>query len=281
VRFYGFPDEAVAYYQNTGVVADLTLAMERLFKRIHYLGPLRGYPKRSYLWSGEVPESVGWRGERAIEALLAARSRKITRGFKKRSQPFEKVIARWLHEMELVESFRAQPIAKHRKDYEIRVKTHRNRSEVNLTDVGFGLSQVLPVIVQCFYPGSHSIVLFEKPEIHLHPRVQASLADLFIEAIIAREDRKDRNLQLLVESHSEHFLRRLQRRIAEEVLSPEQVAIYFCEPGLDGSVIHELDVDLFGNIRNWPENFFGDEMGELTAMAEASIQRQQRTAPRT
>ncbi len=278
IRFYGFPDETIAYYQNTGVVADLALEMERLLKRLYYVGPLRGYPKRSYIWSGEVPESVGWRGERAVEALLAARNRKISSGFRHRGKTFEEMVARWLLRMELIEEFRVQSIGEHRKDYEVLVRTHRNRSEVNLTDVGFGISQVLPVIVQCFYVQAHAIVLFEQPEIHLHPRVQASLADLFVEAIGAREAGKDRHLQLLVESHSEHFLRRLQRRIAEEELPPEKVAIYFCEPGSAGSRIRELDVDLFGNIRNWPDNFFGDEIGDLAAMVQATKKRRM-TAP--
>ena len=130
------------------------------------------------------------------------------------------------------------------------VRVREGSSEVNLTDVGFGLSQLFPVIVECFYVPRNSTIIFEQPEIHLHPSVQAGLADLFIETIQAREEGEDRNIQLLVESHSEHFLRRLQRRIAEEQLSQDDVAIYFCEPGPQGSSIRELDVDLFGNISN-------------------------------
>lgn len=273
-KFYGFPDEAVAYYQNTGFLADLTLELERLFRRILYLGPLRDHPSRSYTWSGEQPGDVGWQGRRAIEAILAARGRKISPGYKRPSKPFEAMIAHWLQEMGLIESFRVQPIAQGRKDYEVLLKTRRGSDEVNLTDVGFGISQVLPVLVQCFYAPANSILILEQPEIHLHPRVQASLADLFIEAIRAREEHKDRNLQLLVESHSEHFLRRLQRRIAEEKLKPEEVAIYFCEPSARGSKIRELEIDPFGNISNWPEDFFGDEMGDLAAMTEAAMARQ-------
>jgi predicted ATPase len=182
--------------------------------------------------------------------------------------------------MGLIESFRVQPIAEGRKEYEVLLKTRRGSDEVNLADVGFGISQVLPVLVQCFYAPANSILILEQPEIHLHPRVQASLADLFIETIHAREGSKNRNLQLLVESHSEHFLRRLQRRIAEEKLRPEEVAIYFCEPSTRGSKIQELEIDLFGNIRNWPEDFFGDEMGDLAAMTEAAMTRQAQGARR-
>jgi predicted ATPase len=274
VKFYGFPDEAVAYYQNSGFVADLTLELERLFGRLYYLGPLRGYPARTYVWSGEIPDHAGIRGERAIEAILAAHNRQISRGKKKIAQPFAKVIARWLHDMKLIDSFDLKPIAENRKEYEVIVQTARNSIPVNLTDVGFGLSQVLPVIVQCFYVPAHSTIIFEQPEIHLHPRVQADLADLFIESIHAREGGDDRSIQLIVESHSEHFLRRLQRRIAEEVIKPKDVAIYFCEIGPQGSTIRPLDLDLYGYISNWPDNFFGDEMGDLAAMTEAAMRRQ-------
>lgn len=274
-RFYGFPDEAVAYYQNTGFLADLALQLELLLQRLYYLGPLRQYPERIYVWSGEVPAHVGWRGERAVDALLAAQDRRLNRAPKTHTEPFQKLVARWLRDLGVIESFSLKPIARQRKEYEVRVVTGSGQPEVNLTDVGFGVSQVLPVVVECFYVPAHSTVILEQPEIHLHPSVQAALADLFIEAIHAREDGKDRNLQLIIESHSEHFLRRLQRRIAEERLGHDQVALYACSPGEQGARLEPLEVDAYGNIRNWPEGFFGDEMGDLVAMTEAAMSRQQ------
>lgn len=274
VWFHGFPDKAFVSYKNAGFLSDLTLSLQNLLGSLHYVGPLRNHPRRSYVWSGEEPQDVGWRGERAIEALLAAKERNVSPGFHKRAQPFEAVAARWLKEMGLIESFSVKPIAKNRKEYEVLVRTRSSKHLVNLTDVGFGVSQVLPVIVQCFHAPRHAIVIFEQPEIHLHPNVQASLADLLIEATQAREDGQDRANQFLVESHSEHFLRRLQRRIAEERITPENVAIYFCSPGRDGAVLEELQVDEYGNIVNWPEDFFGDELGDLAAMTEAAMTRQ-------
>jgi predicted ATPase len=273
VRFYGFPDEVKAYYQNGDFVADLTLSLEQLLGRLHYLGPLRDYPSRSYTWSGEVPSDAGQFGERAVEALLAARDRKLSRAYKARSEPFEAVIARWLRQMGLIEEFETRPIAQHRKEYEVIIRTQGSKHRVNLTDVGFGLSQVLPVLVECFYVPANSTVILEQPEIHLHPKVQSALADLSIEAIQAREQGEARNIQLLVESHSEHFLRRLQRRIAEGAISPQDTALYFCTPGAEGSRIEHLEVDRFGNIQNWPSDFFGDEMGDLAAMTDAAMKR--------
>lgn len=271
IRFYGFPDEAVAYYQNSSFIADLALELERLFGRLNYLGPLRLYPARGYVWSGEIPAHVGWQGDRTIEALLAARDRWISAGYKKKAKPFEAVIARWLMEMGLLHQFSVVPIAKHRKEFEVKVKTGPNSPEVNLPDVGFGVSQVLPVIIECFYPAQHSTVIFEQPEIHLHPQVQKVLADLFIEALQSREEGRDRSLQLLVESHSEHFLNRLLRRIAEGRIDRGSVAIYFCRPGANGSSIEELEISEEGGIRNWPENFFGDDMEDIAGRMDAAM----------
>jgi predicted ATPase len=110
--------------------------------------------------------------------------------------------------------------------------------------------------------------------------VQADLADLFVDAIRARERGEARDCQFIVESHSEHFLRRLQRRIAEEALAKEDAALYFVHTEGAQAHIKELDIDLFGNIKNWPENFFGDEMGDLVARTEAQAKRMQKRGDR-
>jgi predicted ATPase len=124
------------------------------------------------------------------------------------------------------------------------------------------------------FANPHTTIILEQPEIHLHPRVQTALADLFIEAIQSREDGTDRSIQLIIESHSEHFLRRLQRRVAEGVVKPKQVALYFCHTKGEGAALDPLEVNMFGEIVNWPEDFFGDEMGELAARMAAAAQRE-------
>jgi predicted ATPase len=79
---------------------------------------------------------------------------------------------------------------------------------------------------------------------------------------------------VIVESHSEHFLLRLQRRIAEGEVIPEETALYFCSEKDGESKIDRLEVDLLGTIRNWPENFFGDAIGEASAAELARLERQ-------
>jgi hypothetical protein len=275
-KFYRISDETRARFQNADFLADFALETEAALGRLYYLGPLRKHPRRIYGWSGDTPESVGQEGEFTISAILAAAAagRQLNRGPKKRQYPFDTFVAQWLKDLGIIADFSVKPVAPGRKEYEVLVKTHAGASEVKITDVGFGVSQVLPALVQAFYCPPNSTVWMEQPEIHLHPQVQAELADVFISAIQARENGKERNVQLIVESHSEHFLNRLQRRLAEGVLTLDEVAIYFCKRTTDGSVeLEPLELNLFGEIENWPDNFFGDEMADMTARTVAAMQR--------
>lgn len=271
VKLYGFPNEAVGYYQNTGFLPSFALSFEDLFGRTAYLGPLREHPKRSYVWAGERPVDVGRRGELAIPALLAAEAEGLKsgrgRGKGRRYAPIQKRIAEWLKKWEMIHSLALRPIAENRRDYELRVKKSRSSAEVLITDVGFGVSQLLPVLVLCYYVPKGSIILLEQPEIHLHPSAQADLADVLIDVV------NERGVQVILESHSEHLLRRIQRRIAEGVLDSDMTAMYFCRMDNGSSRADMLDLDLFGNITNWPDGFFGDEVGEVAAMVQAQIER--------
>jgi predicted ATPase len=274
-KFYRVSDRSLARYQNADFLATFALEVERNLAGLSYLGPLRDHPHRTYAWSGNTPEDVGSKGEYAIACLLAAETakRKLNRGYKKKTQPFAEFIASWLVDLGVIESFQVRPTAPGRKDYEVRVKTLGGDTEVALPDVGFGVSQVLPALVQAFYCPEGSIVWMEQPEIHLHPQVQAELADVFISAVRAYEHGRPRNVQLIIETHSEHFLNRLQRRIAEEAISPKEVAIYFAKASPKGAELEELAVNEYGDITNWPDNFFGDEMGDIVARTEAASQR--------
>jgi predicted ATPase len=243
----------------------LTPTYEDLFQNTYYLAPLREYPKRTYQWSGERPQNVGKYGELTVAALLASR---------KTDLEVEILVAKSLKELRLIENFRVNRITPNRGDYEILVQRSPNSAEVLITDVGFGVSQVLPILVLCYYAPKGATLIFEQPEIHLHPSVQAGLADIFIEVI------KTRNIQIIIESHSEHLLRRLQRRMAEEKdgFTNEDAALYFCKMDNQGdSELVPLEIDIYGNICNYPEGFFGDEMGDIVAMNKAAIKRQMNT----
>jgi predicted ATPase len=276
-KFYRVSEISMARFKNASFLTDFALATETMLGSLSYLGPLRKHPQRTYQWSGDTPEGVGQMGENAIAAILAAQNegRMLNRGPRMSKHSFAEFVASWLKDLGVIHSFVVKPVAEGRKEYEVLVKTHAKAPEVKITDVGFGVSQVLPVLVQAFYCPPNSTVWMEQPEIHLHPQVQAELADVFISAIRARENGNARNVQLIVESHSEHFLNRLQRRIAEGDITPDDVAIYFCKRGGSSTELEPLELNLYGDIENWPENFFGDEMADLTARTVAAMKRQQ------
>ncbi len=282
-KFYGFPDEVSVYYQNADFVQDFSLEMERLLQSISHIGPLRSKAERLYSWSGGEPEDVGYAGEKTIGALLAAKGRRLGAGKGKRSKSLQELVAAKLQQLELIDAFDVKEISKNRNEFEVKVKTGGSASWVDLPDVGFGVSQVLPVIVQCYYAQPRSILFIEQPELHLHPRAQAHLADLFIDVLSSRENGEARNIQLIVETHSEHFLHRLQRRIAESSsehpIVSSQVAGYFARHADGESRLDPLQFDAYGAICNWPTNFFGDTMGDLREMSKAGVLRRSAQRP--
>ncbi|MCE2403179.1 DUF3696 domain-containing protein [Candidatus Poribacteria bacterium] len=246
-------------------------AFEELFLYVFYLGPTRAHPQRHYHWEGSHPTDIGHWGDKMIDALLSARVDLKTIQYDEEHVSIEEKISEWLREMDLAYSFSLERIeTRDGKDYDVLVQKSPESAKVALADMGYGLSQFLPVLVHCYYAPVGSTLILEQPGIHLHPMVQSQLADLLIEVV------NERKLQILVESHSEHLLTRLQRRIAEEKISSDQTALYFCRNDEGVSNIERLKMDEFGNIENWPENFFGNEMGDLFAMTDAQRERQKR-----
>ncbi len=137
----------------------------------------------------------------------------------------------------------------------------------NLRDVGVGVSQVLPVIIAALHARPGHIVILEEPESHLHPLAQAVLAERL--SLVSFE----RNVQFVLETHSEHMFRRLQTLIAKRDLLPDQCSLFFVEKDNGQANIRRLDVDEFGKVRNWPDKFFGDTLGETRTQAELAIRR--------
>lgn len=272
VSFYGFPPDAVGDFDQTIYLDAFESAfVEQFYEHVLYLGPLREYPERTYSWAGDKPSSIGVKGQQAIPALLASQNDVSfeQNGTSKRKKSI-KVIERinhWLKEMGLANEFTLQPISKGRPEHEILIQRVESGVRVPITDVGFGISQILPVLVLLYTCKPHSTLIFEQPEIHLHPRAQTVLADALYDAI------EHRGIQIILESHSEHLLRRLQLRIAEGKIPLGNTAFYFCDNPSGESRITPLDLDPYGQIRNWPQDFFGDLTGDMLDMMEAGLER--------
>lgn len=148
----------------------------------------------------------------------------------------------------------------------------KSNTIVSHRDVGIGISQVLPVLVSA-YASENKIIAIEQPEIHLHPALQAELADVFIESAIG-----ERKNTFIIETHSEHLLLRIMRRIRETsklnskndntesyLLSPEDVMVLFVEPtDLSGSIIREMPLNHSGElVKAWPGGFFEEGLREI------------------
>jgi len=135
-------------------------------------------------------------------------------------------------------------------------------------DIGIGISQVLPVIVGAIINKS-SILAIEQPELHIHTKMQVELGDLFIEQI-----NKQKNRIFLIETHSEHLMLRLLKRIRQttkpnsedknKLLQPDQLAIYFFESNEGVGSVKKIRVDERGKfIDRWPQGFFDERFGEI------------------
>ena len=235
-------------------------AFEELFSRICYLGPRREYPLPQYTWEGDHPEGVGQHGRDMVSALLSGRIQLLD---------LDEQVPRWLQRLGLIDSYRLAPLSDAGHGYEFLIKQYKGGPEVRLTDVGFGVSQVLPVLTLCFYAPERSILILEQPEAHLHPKVQSDLADVLIDVV------KKRNLQIILESHSEHLLHRLTRRIAEGKISADDMALYACQINDGTSEIEPLKMDEYGNVSNWPRDFFGDDAGDVVERAKAEMKRRE------
>jgi predicted ATPase len=143
---------------------------------------------------------------------------------------------------------------------------------VNLTDVGTGVAQVLPILVQraidIVKPPERPILeIVEQPELHLHPAAHGGLADIYISA--ARRSRT----RFIVETHSETFLLRVRRRVAEGVVDPSILAVYFLENSKGIATVRPINIEADGGIDYWPTGIFSEDYEEARAITKAQAQR--------
>lgn len=246
---------------------DLSLRLRQALGRIAYLGPLREQPGRTYLWSGVEPGDLGKRGEYAVHALLASdNSRKRQKeGMEGGGHWLVERVSEWLFRLGVADQLRLQRQGNSRH-YELVVE--QGAQLANIMDVGFGVSQVLPMLVLAHYVPQGTTIIAEQPEIHLHPRAQVGLAELMAEVA------KKRQVQFLVETHSEHLFRRLQTLIAEEAYSAGDSRLYFIDRSESGvAELQRLQLDDYGRVANWPRQFFGDAVGETERQTRKMIER--------
>lgn len=229
---------------------------------LKYLGPLRNEPKPLYpLAPTADPHDVGLRGEHTAAILDLHKNKKITyipsTGFREPAinsstvtKTLEAAVIDWLEYLGVASSVKSQDQGK--LGHELKVGMDDSDDLHDLTHVGVGVSQVLPILVMCLLAESDSTLVFEQPELHLHPKVQTLLSDFFLSIALC-------NKQCIVETHSEYFIDRIRFRIAAASSEKEingLTKIYFVEKSSQGSSFREVAINEYGAITDWPEGFF-------------------------
>ncbi len=225
--------------------------IDEILSNVAFLGPLREHPKRLYEVLGHKPGTIGTKGEYAPEILYRNRKPALMRN-----------VNEWVKRFEFGYDLECRRVTEGAFTMTLRRTT--KSPKVNLADTGFGLSQVLPLIVQCLFCEKGTLTVTEQPELHLNPRLQTILADLCSEVV-------SNDSAVLIETHSEHFVLRLRRLIAEKRIKAKDVALYFTERDRDRLAVREIPVEEDGNIAadSWPKGFFEDSLEEAFGLAFA------------
>lgn len=247
----------------TNALTQVARMMNLQFEKMSYLGPLRSRPKRLYELSQQYEGSIGLSGEFSVEALKSDSQLDSSDG-----GSVIDFVNSWLERFEIPYTVSVEDVGDEVLGDLAKFKMFDNRTNVWVaaTDVGFGIGQLLPIIIQAALAaksiaptGLTKSICVEQPEIHLHPRLQANVADLLIDTI------KENTCQWIIETHSEALMLRIQKRIRDGILKAEDVAVVFVEPaGENGSRIQNLRLDSDGSfIDEWPGGFFEDSFKEM------------------
>ena len=257
-------------YEITRQTFDIVVSLIRMLiadtYNMHYIGPFRNNPQRIYRLDESSRKKVGHSGEYASDMLI---NDYFDKGI------ITKSVSNWFKE-----SFGYSICVRELRSgdfgsgyYQITLQEEKNHEERNIMDVGYGISQVLPIVIQLAEATTkirqnsryNEFFVIEQPELHLHPAAQAKLASLFTNAI---DNESWRYRRMLVETHSEHFIRALQVMIADPkcFLTNKMVKIYYVNKDeITGSSIHEMEMTEEGQFKEeWPSGFF-DKSFELSS----------------
>ena len=266
-------EENVELYQLCAFIKDC-------FKSIYYLGPIREEPKSFYNRStSNDPLYVGQKGENTASVLAYYSDKEIscvcppesgsewnplTADISKCS--LNEAVLSWVRYIGIAQEVKAQEMGK----MGLALKANISGNNIaDLPNVGVGVSQVLPLIVMGLVSPENAVLIFEQPELHLHPYVQSRLADFFM--ALNRLGK-----QVIVETHSEHLILRARYYVAKGDLDHKKgAAIYFTQRKYKGefSEITRVKLDRYGAIDEWPDGFEDETDKLLTQILKASFKR--------
>lgn len=261
--------------------------MEKLYRmytsecksKVAYIGPFRENPGRIYRYSEASRTHVGAKGENVGDILVRAYNKKGESGL------FEK-ITKWVRDYYGYNLI----IKEMNKNYFQVILKDTNGLEANIIDVGFGISQVLPIIAEMCLSSQkvskkklgevpyeiNDILLIEQPELHLHPAAQASIAELLNMCVLEND-----NSRIIVETHSEHLISKLQVLIADKdnPLTNEMVQVLYVDKTSSGEAfVEKMMIKENGKFeKEWPTGFFDQGLNLSYELMKKSQRREQET----
>lgn len=225
----------------------------------NYIGPFREFPKRTYRIFHKIVNGVaGAKGENTYQILI--------HDFVYNNGNLLKKINDWYSEN--FDGLYFEINDETYPDYKIELCNKSSNFKVNLADVGQGISQSLPLIVSSFIKRQEeTLTIIEQPELHLHPAAHGNLAELFAESIIETKN------TFLIETHSDTFILRLRRLVAEKKLKKDDVLIYYVDfdDELNQSNLKKIGISENGAVSSWPENIFSESLEESKAIFSANF----------
>jgi hypothetical protein len=264
IPFFGLLPAASPFTLNPPLSRNATLRLlhqvssfRNNFPAVRYFGPFREQPQRRYLLPARMPKELGTTGLHAARILASDTAGRQGELIRRVNQAIADLLPGWT--LDLVDGGEVWSLV-------LRSATGEDFT-VNLADAGTGVAQTLPIFVQRALdlvdpPRRPVLEIIEQPELHLHPAAHAGLADLYLAAWQAT------GVRFLIETHSETFLLRLRRRVAEG-LDPDTVAIYFVEHDNGSAEARRIHIDADGNLDYWPTGVFSEDYEETRALARA------------
>jgi predicted ATPase len=240
-KIVGKINESISFFIKKNIIISFEFHLDPFDieeTTFNYIGSFRLPPERTYYRKPKAGK-VGVNGEGYIDQIIEWEE--------SNKEKYEALIEA-ITEIGLFHSIQANKMKGGR--FELNVKVNEESELASLTDVGFGISQFLPIIVADLQMDYESCLVVSQPEIHLHPKLQATLGDYFCKQI------NDLDKQYIVETHSEYLINRMRLLIVKGELKPEDVKLYYMENDGIKTTTYAIELTTDGQIKNAPQGFF-------------------------
>lgn len=237
------------YYLYRNFMA-LKHTFQKLDIKINFINSFRLYPERTYYETTKTDLTVGKFGEDYVNQVILWETQKAKQ---------YKELIKIMKNLSLLDEIKSRRLEGGR--FELTVKVNKSSVPASLSDVGFGISQFLPIVVADLQLGEGSTLFVAQPEIHLHPGVQAEFGEYMVNRV------QEANKNYIIETHSEYLLNRIRLAIVKNQISKDDVKVYYLQYDGEDVKTHRLEFTTDGRILNAPEDFFKTYMMDVMNIA--------------